>query len=90
MLQGVSYVQCSHEPVHKKYNARRYRHSLVRRFALSGRLHAAFHGVVNFAITEFSEVEHAFPAKTLMNSAVGQPLGEQFLRTLGPPASFIS
>ena len=44
----------------------------------------------NFAMTEFSEVEHAFPAKTLMNSAVGQPLGEQFLRTLGPPASFIS
>src|SRR5215210_714176 len=44
----------------------------------------------NFAQTAFSEVEHAFPAKTLMNSAVGQPLGEQFLRTLGPPASFIS
>ena len=44
----------------------------------------------NFAMTEFSEVELAFPAKTLMNSAVGQPLGEQFLRTLGPPASFIS
>jgi hypothetical protein len=46
--------------------------------------------MLNFAQTEFSEVEHAFPAKTLMNSAVGQPLGEQFLRTLGPPASFIS
>ncbi len=44
----------------------------------------------HFACSAFSEVEHAFPAKALMNSAVSQPLGEQFLRTLGPPASFIS
>jgi hypothetical protein len=38
----------------------------------------------------FSEVGYAIPAKTLINSAVGQPLGEQFLRPLGPPAGFIS
>jgi hypothetical protein len=44
----------------------------------------------NYVEEEFSEVGHAFPAKTLMNSAVSQPLGKQFLRTLGPPASFIS
>ena len=44
----------------------------------------------HFACSAFSEVGYAFPAKAPMNSAVSQPLGEQFLRTLGPPASFIS
>ena len=39
---------------------------------------------------DFSEVGDAFPAKTLMNSAVCQPLGKQFLRPLGPTTSFIS
>jgi hypothetical protein len=38
----------------------------------------------------FSEIRHVFPAKTLMNSAVGQPLGEQIPGSLGPRASFIS
>jgi hypothetical protein len=38
----------------------------------------------------FSKVGHAFPAKTLMNSAVGQPLGKEILGSLGPPAGFIS
>jgi hypothetical protein len=59
--------------------------------ASSGQLSALIHpSAWKFARTEFSEVEHAFPAQKLMNSAVGQPLGEQFLRTLGPPVSFIS
>ena len=38
----------------------------------------------------FSEVGYAFLAKTLLNSTVGQPLGKQFLGSLGPPAGFIS
>ena len=43
-----------------------------------------------FREVEFSEVGHAFCAKSLMNSAVGQPLGKQFLRPLGPRGRFIS
>ena len=45
---------------------------------------------VNFPCTAFSEVGYAFLAKTLLNSTVGQPLGKQFLGSLGPPASLIS
>src|SRR5687768_2507593 len=66
MPQGV--VLCTLEPrayksVHKKHNTRRVGirgHSLLRCYALSGRLDATFHGGVNFAFTEFSEVAPAF------------------------------
>src|SRR5215208_4912535 len=44
----------------------------------------------DFVCGVFSEVGHAFPAKTLMNSAVGQPLGKEILGSLGPPTGFIS
>jgi hypothetical protein len=39
-----------------KHHTRRYGHSLLRCYGLSERLDATFHGVVNFAFTEFSEV----------------------------------
>jgi hypothetical protein len=35
-------------------------------------------------------VGHAFLAKALLDSAVGQPLGEQILGALAPPAGFVS
>jgi hypothetical protein len=38
----------------------------------------------------FSEVVHAFLAKALLNSPVGQPLGQQILGALGPPTGFVS
>ena len=56
MLQGISYVQI-HRSVHKKHNTRRYGgHSLLKRFARSGRGYTDFHASVNFAFWDFSEV----------------------------------
>jgi hypothetical protein len=39
---------------------------LLRCLALSGRLDATFHGVVNFAITEFSEVPRLLYSRTMV------------------------
>jgi hypothetical protein len=44
----------------------------------------------NLVEEEFYEVERVLLAKTLLNSAVGQPLGKQNLGSLGPPVGFIS
>jgi hypothetical protein len=44
----------------------------------------------NFGLRGFSEVGDAFLAEALLDPAVGQPLGEQILGALGPPAGFVS
>jgi hypothetical protein len=43
-----------------------------------------------FGCRGFSEVGNAFLAEALLNPAVGQPLGEQILGALGPPAGLVS